>query len=218
MSEGFAFCAVADLLNIDMILESGIYNGRSTQMWANYFSSDIPIIAIEKRKLRESAINRLRPYKNVELIRGDGPTVITSLISRYPNKRIGIFMDGPKDLGALDFAKKALLLPNVVMVAIHDMSVTQGRFQVDHQLGREGELYYPEGRIEFDEWELGQFLTDEKWFINEYSWLDKDESRLDTEQGLTWYPYKFVGAGKPDRELGSYGPTVGFAFEYKEAR
>ena len=212
MSEGFAFCAVADLFGIDVILESGIYNGRSTQMWTNYFSSDIPIIAIERRKFRESAINHLKPYKNIELIKGDGPTVIDKFILKFADKKIGIFMDGPKDLEALEFAKKILPLSNVIVVAIHDMSMTKGRFQRDNLLGKKGELYYQEGRIEFDKWELGQFLTDEKWFVDEYSWLDKDESQFDEKQKTTWYPYKYIFSDRPDRELKSYGPTIGFAF------
>jgi len=217
MSEGFAFCAVANLLSIDMIFESGIHNGRSTQMWANYFPSHTLIFAIEKRSIRDVAYRRLVSYENVSIIKGDGPSVITDLLPKFPERRVGIFIDGPKDTEAVEFAKRIILLPNVAVVAIHDMSVTQGRFQVDCSFGRKGELYYQEGRIEFDKWELGQFLTDEEWFIKEYSWLDKDESHLDVKQRLTWHPYKFIGAAGPDRELGSYGPTIGFAFKQEDA-
>jgi len=186
MSEGFAFCAVANLLSIDMIF-------------------------------RDVAYRRLVSYENVSIIKGDGPSVITDLLPKFPERRVGIFIDGPKDTEAVEFAKRIILLPNVAVVAIHDMSVTQGRFQVDCSFGRKGELYYQEGRIEFDKWELGQFLTDEEWFIKEYSWLDKDESHLDVKQRLTWHPYKFIGAAGPDRELGSYGPTIGFAFKQEDA-
>jgi len=104
------------------------------------------------------------------------------------------------------------------MVAIHDMSVTIGRFQTDCLLGKKGELYYQEGRIEFDKWELGQFLTDEKWFVKEYSWLDKDESQYDIKQKATWYPYQYIYSENniPNKELGSYGPTIGFAFQIEK--
>lgn len=214
MSEGFAFCVISDLLGVDVVLESGVYKARSTQMWANYFPSDVPIIAIERRNFEGVAVNRLKPYKNVELIRGDGPTVISDLIPKFSNKKIGIFMDGPKDIPALDFAKKMLLLPNVVLVAIHDMSVTKGRFEKNHPFGRKRELYFPLGRIEFDKWELGQFLTDEEWFVKEYSCLDKDESQFDSKQKLRWTPYVIIGTERPNRELNSYGCTIGFAFEW----
>ncbi len=220
MSEGFAFCAVSDMLGVDVVLESGIYRGRSTQMWANYFSSDVSIIAIERHNFKGGAINRLKPYKNVELIGGkDGPTVIVDLIPKFLDKRIGIFLDGPKDVPAINFAKKVLPLPNVVLVGIHDMSVTKGRFDRDQpELNRrKGELYYPPGRIEFDKWKLGQFLTDEKWFVEEYSWLDKNESGFDAKQKMHWTPYVYVGTETPDRELNSYGPTVGFCFEWKKS-
>ena len=213
MSEGFAFCAMSDLLGIDVVLESGVYNGRSTHMWANYFSPSVPIIAIDRDNFRETIVNRLKPYGNVKLTRGDGLTVISNLIPKFLDKRIGIFLDGPKDILALNFAKKVLSLSNVVLVAIHDMSVTKGRFQKDNSLGKKGEFFYPQGRIEFDKWEFGQFLTDEEWFVKEYSWLDKDESGFDTKQRLHWEPYVVVGSGRPDRELNSYGYTVGFAFE-----
>jgi len=218
MSEGFAFCAISDLFNIEVILESGVYNGRSTQMWANYFSSDTLIIAVEKAQLLKSTFKRLEPYKNVKIFRGDGPIIISDFISKFPNKKIGIFLDGPKDTAALNFAKKAFLQLNVFVVAIHDMSVTKGRFNIDcpELNGKKGELYYSLGRIEFDKWELGQFLTDEEWFVNEYSWLDKDESNFDAKQRFHWTPYTIIGTGKPNRELGSYGPTVGFAFRKKD--
>jgi len=213
MSEGFAFCAVSDMLGVDVVLESGVYNGRSTQIWANYFPSGVPIIAIDRRNFRETTINRLKSYKNVELTKGDGPNVISDLIPKFSDKKISIFMDGPKDIPALDFAKKVLPLPNVVLVAIHDMSVTIGRFEKNHPFGRKRELYFPQSRIEFDKWELGQFLTDEEWFVKGYSWLDKDESQFDSKQKLRWTPYVIIGTDRPDRELNSYGPTVGFAFQ-----
>lgn len=214
MSEGFAFCAVADLLGVNVVLESGIHSGRSTQIWANYFPSKTPIIAIERHSFKEEAIKRLESYDNVELTRGDGPTVILDSLPNFLDKKIGVFMDGPKDAPALNFAKEILPLPNVVLVAIHDMSTTKGRFQIDTSLGKKGELFYPKGRIEFDKWELGQFLTDEKWFVDEYAWLDYDESQYDAKQRARWTPYIYLGTGGPNRELNSYGPTVGFGFEW----
>ncbi len=219
MSEGFAFCAVSDLLGVDVVLESGICNGRSTQMWANYFPSDTPIIAIERNNFKGVAVRRVKSYKNVKLARGDGPAVILSLVPKFSGKKIGIFLDGPKDVPAINFAKKVLPLPNVVLVGIHDMSVTKGRFDRDQpELNRrKGELYHPPGRIEFDKWELGQFLTDEKWFVEEYSWLDKNESGFDAKQKMYWTPYVYVGTGGVHRELNSYGPTVGFCFEWESS-
>lgn len=219
MSEGFAFCAVSDLLGVDVVLESGICNGRSTQMWANYFPSDTPIIAIERNNFKGAAVRRVKSYKNVKLARGDGPAVILSLVPKFSGKKIGIFLDGPKDVPAINFAKKVLPLPNVVLVGIHDMSVTKGRFGRDQpELNRrKGELYHPPGRIEFDKWELGQFLTDEKWFVEEYSWLDKNESGFDAKQKMYWTPYVYVGTGGVHRELNSYGPTVGFCFEWESS-
>ena len=203
MSEGFAFCAVADFLDVDAIFESGIYNGRSTQMWANYFPLEVNIVAIDKRDFRRAATNRLAPYKNVTLLRGNGPTELNKLIAKFPEKRIGIFMDGPKGRRGVGFGKEALKKSNVVMVAIHDMSKIKGNEVTD-------------GRPEFETWEMSKFLTEEEWFVKEYSWLDTEESQYDSGQKLTWHPYIIVsGKGKEfDRKLGSYGPTIGFAFSW----
>lgn len=200
MSEGFAFCAISDLLAIDAIFESGIYNGRSTHIWANYFPFEMPIITIERRNFRKSAIVRLKPYGNVRMVMGDGPTVITQQIANLPERRIGVFLDGPKHLKAVEFAKKAFASTNVIMVAIHDMSRIRGNKA-------------SEGRIEFEKWNVEKFFTDEEWFVKKYSWLDKDESHYDGQQRLTWHPYIVIGTGAPDRKLGSYGFTVGFAFK-----
>ena len=44
-SEGFAFCALAEELGVDLIVESGVCNGGSTTILGKYFSK-IPIVSI----------------------------------------------------------------------------------------------------------------------------------------------------------------------------
>jgi len=75
LSEAFAFCAVCDLCGVNVILESGVYLGRSTEIWANYFP-DIPIFAVDST-LRNAARERLKRYSNVTLLEGDGSFLLT---------------------------------------------------------------------------------------------------------------------------------------------
>lgn len=198
LSEGFAFCAVADLFNVDMILESGVWNGRSTEVWAKYFLPEINVTAIDT-ELRNEAIENLTPY-NINLIKGDSSVLLHKYIKTFHQKRIGIFIDGPKGLPAIELAKNCLASPNVLFVGIHDVcKVSFGKKNVT--------------RIEMEKWSKARFFTDEDWFVNTYAWLDEGESQRDNEQGATWKPYELmVDPGMPERKLGSYGPTIGFAF------
>lgn len=204
MSEGFAFCVMGDLFNIDTILESGVYGGRSTQIWAEYFSQDQLIIAVDRNKLNEETRERLGRYSNIELIVGNGVVELNKKIKELQNRRIGIFLDGPKGKEAVEFAKEALSNSSVYFIGIHDQhKETNGVPNERRQL--------------FETWEKAQFFTDEKWFVDEYAWLDMNESQRDATQKITWYPGMAKGdSGKPDRIYASYGPTIGFAFNWEK--
>jgi len=198
LSEGFAFCAVADLFNLDVILESGVWNGRSTEIWAKYFLPEINITAIDI-KLQKEAIKRLAPY-SVNLIEGDSHTLLCDCIRTFHQKRIGVFIDGPKGPAAIELGKTCLTFSNVAFVGIHDV----------HKLsyGKKNET-----RIKIEKWPKVQFFSDEDWFVETYAGLDEGESQRDDEQRITWKPYELVvDPGMSRRELGSYGPTIGFAF------
>ena len=64
LSEGFAFCVISEMRQADVIIESGIYNGRSTEIWAKYFK-DKKIIVIDKA-IDWKKIEHLKKYSNIE--------------------------------------------------------------------------------------------------------------------------------------------------------
>lgn len=205
-SEGFALCAIAKLLSIDILIESGVYHARSTQIWAECLPN-VTIHAIDT-KIRPQAKKRLAPYKNTHLRGGDGRKVVLDIVKNNPNKSIGIFLDGPKGKPAISIAQQAFQYPNVYFAGIHDM----------HQLGRNGgkpgqERTDSTSRIAFDAWKHVKFTTDEQWFIDKYKYLDAEDRAYDRIQDIRWTPHQYVNKhGKPKRKLGSYGPTIGFAF------
>lgn len=190
LSEGFAVCAVGDMRNIDMFIESGIYNGRSTQIWAKYFS-EIPVIAIDLILKKETKA-RLKCHKNVKLLEGDGFELVKKVITNNSHKRIGVFLDGPKSVDAIRLAKRIIKHTPVKYVAMHD-------------------LYKKlESRGLANSWKRIKFYSDEKWFVDEYSFLDKKESQRDSIKGMRWVPGKYLNDDGSDRNvLQSYGPTVG---------
>jgi hypothetical protein len=191
LSEGFAVCAIGDMRNIDMFIESGIYNGRSTQIWAKYFDS-IPVIAIDI-VLREETIKRLNEYKNIKLLEGDGVELVRKTINNNPSKRIGVFLDGPKSMAAIALARKIIKHDAVKYVAMHDLCRKR------------------ESRSIANSWKRIGFYSDEQWFVDKYSFLDKEESQRDSVQHTRWVPGKYLNDDGGDKVLKSYGPTVGIA-------
>jgi len=177
--EGFAFCALLDLFRIDMIIESGIAGGRSTEIFARYFKG--PIIAIDNADYYglerfNNTKSRLSRYKNVTCLNADSIFVMPKLISQNPNKSIALFIDGPKGLKAIRLSQRCFAFPNVKFVGIHDQCKDSY-----HQL---------------DRWDKTFFYTDSHWFIEKYSFLDRNSSNNLLQKEL---------ADNPN------GPGVGFA-------
>jgi hypothetical protein len=190
-SEAFAFCAIADACGADLILESGVYHGRSTMFWARYF--DVPIVAID-RIVQADAIRNLRPFAHVSFDFGDSADVFADLIARHPDKRIACVIDGPKSFRGVELARMCAAQANVHIVAMHD-------------------LYRHEpARAAFDELAPACFFTDDDAFVDAYSQLDEGECYRDDGQRLQWQPYRIVRETEPSIELGSYGPTLGIAW------
>lgn len=199
MSEAFAFCGVGDLFDIDIVLESGIWLGRSTEIFASYFAPK-PVIAIDVT-LKKAMVDRLEKYDNLTLIKGDGPSYIRKLLKDSKIKRAGIFIDGPKEYRAVECVEQLLFYENVVFVAVHDAHKSKVKRMLIN-------LNRP------------LFFTCEKWFLEKYSALDKNESQWDEQQGMKWIPRWIISRkGKEfNRDLGIYGPTVGFVFKSGETQ
>lgn len=123
LTEGFSFCMISDFFEIDMILESGTARGISTEIFGKYFK--IPIKSVDITSLygintHNNTVNRLSKYKNIECIIGDGLLVLPSLIEKNKDKKIGLFLDGPKGDKAINLSKKCFEYKNVKFVGIHD--------------------------------------------------------------------------------------------------
>lgn len=194
-SEGFLFCAICDLCDVGVILESGIYNAGSTFIWAKYFKKGVKAWDVH---IRSEAIDRLKGYRKVELTRGDGRFGIKEFLNKNEYRNVGIFLDGPKGIEAVNWAKRFINDINVKFVGIHDCHrISYGKTN--------------QTRIEMEKYQGLQFYSDYQPFIDEYSYLDKNIiGKRDEEQKISWYPYKIIDDRKVDRSLGSYGMTMGF--------
>ena len=193
MSEAFAFCGIGDLFDVDIVLESGVWLGRSTEIFAKYFAPK-PVVAIDV-SLKKVAVERLEKYDNLTLIQGDGPDHIQSILKKPEIKRAGIFIDGPKESRAVKCAETFLTYENVSFVAVHDA----------HKSKVKRMLIFLEHPL---------FFTCEKWFIKKYHKFDEGESHWDEQQDKKWIPHSIISKSKEgiDRNLGDYGYTIGFAF------
>lgn len=123
-SEAFAVCALSDLADIDLLIESGIANGVSTEIFAKYgIKKIIGVERAEKEKEQEmflSTQKRLEKYSNVSLIQGDSFSVLPKLLRENADKKVALVIDGPKGKLACKLLKKCMSFKNVVFGAIHD--------------------------------------------------------------------------------------------------
>lgn len=201
MSEGFAVCAMADLYKIDCLIESGTYNGRSAEIFAQYFDGH-PSLNTVDIKIRKQAVERLSAYKNTTLYEGEGHQKILKLLSNMKDKKVGVFIDGPKGKKAVLLTLELLNHPEVAFVGIHDL----------HARNYDGQTRSICRRL-FDAVIPLKISTDEEFFVDKYRKLDCSENGRDLDQGLEWRPYMFVDPETETckRHLGSYGPTIAFA-------
>lgn len=199
LSEGLLVCAMADLFNIELFVESGVYEGKSAEVWGRYFlNKNVDILAIDA-VIRNGARKRLSYLPNVKLLAGDGVSVLPSTVNTQVNKKrnVGVFIDGPKGEVAVNLAKKLIVQDNVKFVAVHDC----------HKLSF-GLTNYT--RTALEKYEGDKFFSDSPLFVEKYGYLDTpDIGKLDKGQRTRWYPGRLDVENKDTRHLGSHGPTVG---------
>lgn len=202
LSEGFAFCSLCRSLSVNMIIESGVYQGQSTKIWIRFFSR-IPIISIDLR-LRKIAIDLCKDIPNVQLVAGDSKVLLPKLLEQNSEKKIGIFIDGPKGESAIELLEKCLVFNNVVVVGMHDV----------HKISFEKENLT---REILDEKGIVDLYTDDDEFVQKYSYMDNDENLLkkkETEEDVFWSPGRLNSKQFGVlRNLGSYGPTAAFVYK-----
>lgn len=160
-SEAFAFSAFCRLHGVDLVLESGVYKGASTELWS-LFAKDVVAVDIF---VQPEASARLAPRRNVRLLGGDGRVLLPRVLDEQRGRRAAVFIDGPKGELAIRLALALLREhPQVAFVALHDMGP------------------YREELLA-----LGAFFfSDEAWFQAAYGHLDAPfHSRPDVSGGGT---------------------------------
>lgn len=97
--EGLCLWSLSDFYKPDIIIESGVSRARSTEILgeiANHFGIE-KVYAFEKSSDHEAYVrDKLSKYPNVVYEIADSSEKILSLANSIKNKRVGIFVDGPK--------------------------------------------------------------------------------------------------------------------------
>ena len=125
-TEGLLLCSVFDLLEVDLILESGTAYGQSTELMANYFDKRIITVDFDKIfEQHENTSKRLSKYSNVSCKIGDSFNVLPFLANKYKDKKIGVFIDGPKNDFAMYLGAKLFKYPNVSCIMYHDQGINE---------------------------------------------------------------------------------------------
>jgi len=197
-SEAFAFCILAHMHEVDLVLESGIWQGQSTEAWCKFFKGNGRVVAID-RSIPQSVSTRLESIGcDLTLRSGDGVSLLPQYVDGNKDKTIAVFIDGPKGRQAIDLGLRLLERPNVKMVGIHDVhKISRGKTNSTREY--------------FDSVGYHKFCTDEDWFVKAYCHMDLGDTGWDSEQSIRWIPYELVTPrNNGERRLGSYGPTIGF--------
>lgn len=197
-SEGLAFCAMADLFQIDTVLESGIAEGRSTEMWARYAPS-IRRIAVDWKLPSNARLQSLIAL-GTWVINGDARDDLAHLLRESERRTVGVFIDGPKGEPAVKLAVECMSFDCVKFVGVHDLA---------------RKLNWAERQV-FEAVPVSKWYTDEGWFVDNYGHLDVDGSHWDDAQGTKWEPYWRLD--RKDGKIsisgrGSYGYTIGFLYK-----
>lgn len=158
LTEGFSFCIMGEYFKIDTIIESGTARGMSTEIFARYFN--FPIITIDDTntygiEVFNKTKNRLSKYDNITCLKGDGIEIIPNIINNITDKKIGIFLDGPKGKRGVEFGKRCFNYKNVIFVGLHDMCYNDSSYHL------------------MDDWDKKFLYTDDEWF-DQFEYIDGD--------------------------------------------
>jgi len=123
-SEGFALVSLIRHLDIDLMIESGVAYGGSTEIMAQFTNK--PIMAIDTFDAYPDSYkyvkHRMSKYNNVILIQGDSHEKIPEILRSFKNKKIGLFIDGPKGMEAVEMAHKIYFGDDrIKFICIHDI-------------------------------------------------------------------------------------------------
>uniref|UniRef100_A0A7S0A2I6 Methyltransferase domain-containing protein n=1 Tax=Pyrodinium bahamense TaxID=73915 RepID=A0A7S0A2I6_9DINO len=134
-SDILALLSVAHLLRVEVILESGTGTGR-TAWFMGRFLSDVKVVTVDLSgtgknssctKHVQAAHAKLATLPNVEAHIGDSFKAIPELMKKHKGKRIGLFIDGPKETAAVKLCAQSLLNSSDVKYCIFHDAKNSGR-------------------------------------------------------------------------------------------
>jgi predicted O-methyltransferase YrrM len=152
ISEMFFFYCVVRPMNPPTILESGRDLGGSTLLLANCFPNT-RIISVEfdaASPRAQTALQRLKPHRNIECLFGDSRELLPKLIQ--PGDPV--LIDGPKEFRALKLALNLLHTGKPSAIFMHDFGAG-----------------LPWRRFLEKNWPAA-FFSDHPEFLRRFGWLD----------------------------------------------
>ena len=196
-AECHAFLTMCKLLDVDVILESGMSRGNSTEIWAKNFHGKIVTFENMKQDYHDDVVNRLSPY-DIDINFEDSNRGFKQKLKQLKDSRVAVFIDGPKDVHAVQLALESFKFSNVLFVGIHDVAnpITKCR------------AHY--GFMKYFKYHV--LSTDELEFREKFAFLDDDISDPD---GAWVYNESGVSSHSSDPkailERFPQGPGIGIA-------
>ncbi|MCH7928851.1 MAG: hypothetical protein IID03_12860 [Candidatus Dadabacteria bacterium] len=184
-SEALLIISIIRAFGVNLLVESGRARGYSTKIFAEFFkdNSDFKIVSIDFDKSSEDtkySEKQLKNYSNTSLVYGDA----NKILPKYITEECVVFIDGPKGDDALLLAADIIKNPYVKAVCIHDLHKNTFHRNIC-------EIIFTD-----------TFFSDDKDFVEEFSFLDKN--CWDVLKNYKEAPY--MRKGNP---IDSYASTVG---------
>lgn len=128
-AECLGFLAMCKLQNIDVILESGMSKGNSTEIWVKNFPGKVITFEHDRKPHHDDVVKRLNKldqkrssHQSLVINFEDSYDGFEREIVAHSDRRIAVFIDGPKALGAVDLAMRSFDHSNVIFAGIHDVA------------------------------------------------------------------------------------------------
>lgn len=184
-SEMLLFISLVKYFGVNLIIESGRSKGYSTNILAESFKNfKYKIFSVEYDKYSPNvkiSFERLRKYKNLNLIFGNSFDIIPQIIK----ENCCILIDGPKGFKSIKLAVKLLQNPYVKAIFIHDL-------YRDSPFRKDAEKIFS-----------NYFFTDDYDYVNKFKILDK-QCRLNIRN----YDFNFSLYPKEKNPVKSYSFTL----------
>lgn len=121
-TEAFAYISYCKALQVDTIIESGTAFGQSCYLFAKYLGIEIHTIDNISHYGNTAQLVAKERCKDLPVVfhEGNSFAVLPELISTYANKKIAVFIDGPKGSEAMRLRNDIWKYDNVVIAALHD--------------------------------------------------------------------------------------------------